>query len=274
MWLPGKADVTLVQPLLSSCPLCLSSSCLPASPIYTLLPPCLCSNTPFMVLIAFPQSRDPRIDYETCCHCCVHWHQTFTAFKEGSSISDIARPFFWKFTRGLVSTTATGWKSGPVGCCCCYPGRILSPHSSAPRSDQRSPRRRGRKWWRIIRRRRLDCCSTRIYTALLLLLCCSQCNPENCPDSYKMSLHLSMPRLSSVQIQFVFELNINLPCFSSQEEWPIVSSPSQHWLSCWLSDADNGTSDDNDAISKCQQAGFQIPKNHPQNIICTRPRSA
>ena len=35
-WLPGKADVILV---LSSYPLCLSSSCLPTSPIYTLLPP-------------------------------------------------------------------------------------------------------------------------------------------------------------------------------------------------------------------------------------------
>ena len=64
------------------------------------------------------------------------------------------------YTFSSVST-ATEWKSGPVGCCCrCYPGRILSPHSSAPRSDQRSPRRRGRKWWRIIRRRSLLDCSS------------------------------------------------------------------------------------------------------------------
>ena len=97
------------------------------------------------------------------------------------------------YTFSSVST-ATEWKSGPVGCCCrCYPGRILSPHSSAPRSDQRSPRRRGRKWWRIIRRRSLLDCSS--HTLLLLLM------QTILTHWSKSAVYASIPILSSGQIQ-------------------------------------------------------------------------
>ena len=97
------------------------------------------------------------------------------------------------YTFSSVST-ATEWKSGPVGCCCrCYPGRILSPHSSAPRSDQRSPRRRGRKWWRIIRRRSLLDCSS--HTLLLLLM------QTILTHWSKSVVYASIPALWSGQIQ-------------------------------------------------------------------------
>ena len=129
----------------------------------------------------------------------------------------------------------SGWKSGPVGCCC-YPGRILSPHSSAPRSDQRSPRRRGRKWWRIIHWRRslLDSSLSRIHTLLLLLLasmqprelsqflrcCCCCCSPsQKAPER----LCLDTKIVLCANTTWV-ELS-NMPCFCSKEPSPIVSSP-------------------------------------------------
>ena len=103
------------------------------------------------------------------------------------------------YTFSSVST-ATEWKSGPVGCCCrCYPGRILSPHSSAPRSDQRSPRRRGRKWWRIIHhwRRRW---TREPHTAAALNAENSYTRPPVKINRQNVSA-ASTPRLSSAQTQ-------------------------------------------------------------------------
>ena len=92
------------------------------------------------------------VGYETCCHCCVRSHQTPS---KRTNESEKKIKFEKKLHQlGLCSCHwVKVWSSGLLSS---YPGRILSPHSSAPGSDQRSPRRRGRKWWRIIQRPLLD----------------------------------------------------------------------------------------------------------------------